>query len=223
MQDFAATRVRGVVLDLWNTIAYNDHRPNPVVALGDAFGLRGQSGWTRIIERGMMLERLAGIEAGIEALSRLTGNRLGPEQSAELARIWRAACARTRLFPEVPEILGRLAGRFRLGLLSNSQSFDLEFLDRPDLPFRARLFSFEMRALKPDPTLFLRMAELLDLPPAGLLMVGDNLEDDVLGAEAATMQAFLLRRRDAPLSFQEVRPDRESLSSLDELADILGV
>jgi FMN phosphatase YigB (HAD superfamily) len=222
MPAVASWRIRGVVFDLWNTLAFNDHQPNPIIALGDAFGVRGQPGWTKILERGMMRERLSGIEEGIAAVSRLTGKRLDAGLSEELARIWRDACARTRLFPEVPEILGRLSQRFRLGLLSNTQSFDLEFPGLSALPFHARLFSYEVGALKPEETLFVRMAERLGLPPSDLLMVGDNFQDDILGAEGVGMQALLIRRRESRLSHQETRPDLEALTSLVPLPELLG-
>jgi HAD superfamily hydrolase (TIGR01549 family) len=222
MPPLATRRIRGVVFDLWNTLAFNNHRPNPIIALGDAFGVRGRPGWTKILERGMMCERLSGIEAGITAISRLTGKRLDAGTVDELARIWREACAQTRLFPEVPDILGRLSERFRLGLLSNTQSFDLEFPGLSALPFHARLFSYEVGALKPEETLFVRMAQQLGLAPAELLMVGDNFQDDILGAEGAGMQALLIRRGESQLSHQETRPDREALASLSPLPGILG-
>jgi len=223
MPAIATGRVRGVVFDLWNTLAYNHHRPNPIVALGDAFGIRGEPGWTKILERGMMLERLEGIEAGIAAISRLTGRPLDPGAVQELAALWKRACAQTRLFPDVSQVLGRLARRFRLGLLSNTQSFDLEFPGLSVLPFHARLYSFELGALKPEPILFLGMAQRLELSPAELLMVGDNYQDDVLGAEAVGMQALLIRRNGSPLSFQETHQEREPLTSLDRLPGILGL
>ncbi|MCI0567118.1 MAG: HAD family hydrolase [Acidobacteria bacterium] len=222
MPAVATRRIRGVVFDLWNTLAYNDHRPNPVIALGEAFGVRGQPGWTKILERGMMQEKLTGIEEGIAAISRLTGRRLDRGTADELARLWREACAQTRLFPEVPEILGRLAQRFRLGLLSNTQSFDLEFPGLSTLPIHSRLFSFEMGALKPEAGLFVRMAQQLEMPPREVLMVGDNFQDDVLGAEAVGMQALLIRRGGSPLSFQETHLDREPLITLHPLPELLG-
>ena len=216
-----AARVRGIVFDLWNTLAFNDHHPNPLIAVAEAFQLRGRPGWTKILEGAMMLGPLPGIEAGIEALERATGRTLDPAGAADLARLWRAAGRKTRFFPDVQPALAQLAGRYRLGLLSNTQSFDLEFLDETPLPLKARLFSFEAGLLKPDPELFARMAGLLDLPPEELLMVGDNLRDDVRGAEAAGMQAALIRRRGAELSFVEAHPDRRPLSSLQQVVDLL--
>jgi len=216
MHVLEARRVRGIVFDLWNTLAYNDHRPNPIIALAQAFGVLGQPGWTKVIERGMMRQRLSGIREGVASISKVTGVTLSPEETDSLCRLWRGACARTRLFEDVPSALASLAPRFRLGLLSNTQSFDLEFLEDPRLGplFHARALSCDEGFLKPDPVLFLRMAERLSLAPAHLLMVGDNLKDDVLASEAVGMQALLVRRHESPLSFQEQQPDREPLRAL---------
>jgi len=217
-------RVRGIVFDLWNTLAYNDHHPNPIIALARAFGVLGQPGWTKVIERGMMRQRLPAIREGVASLSNVTGVTLSAEETDSLCRLWQVACTRTRLFDDVPAALSSLTRRFRLGLLSNTQSFDLEFLEHPELGrrFHARTLSCDEGLLKPDPALFLRMAERLSLAPSHLLMVGDNLKDDVLAAEAVGMQALLVRRREAPLSFQEQQPDREPLRSLAPIVSAFG-
>ncbi len=221
MPELDTARIRGIVFDLWNTLAFNEHHPNPLIALADAFHLRGRPGWTKILETAMMLRPLPGIEAGIEALEQAMGETLAPSAADDLARLWRAACSKTRVFPDVQPALERLAGRYGLGLLSNTQSFDLEFLEETPLPLKARLFSFEAGLLKPDRELFGRMAARLDLQPGELLMVGDNLRDDVRGAEAAGMQALLIRRRGAELSFIEAHADRRPLSSLGQLVELL--
>ena len=223
MHPLAAGPVRGIIFDLWNTLAYNDHIPNPIVALAKSFRISGP-GWVKKIERGMMLRPLSGIEEAIASLSRDLGVALPAGEAADLARIWREACARTRLFEDVPGCLERLSVRCRLGLLSNTQSFDLEFLDEGVLGshFGSRLLSCHAGLLKPDPALFLRMAGILRLEPREILMVGDNLRDDVLGSEAVGMQALLIRRSEAPLSFQEDRPDRTPIQSLRSLVELLG-
>lgn len=223
MHALAAGRIRGVVFDLWNTLAYNDHLPNPIVALAESFGVSGP-GWAKTIERGMMLRPLPGIEEGIASLSRDLGVALPPGETERLARLWREACRRTRIFEDVPESLKRLSARCRLGLLSNTQSFDLEFLDDGTLGsfLRARLLSCHAGILKPDPALFHRMAGMLRLEPPEILMVGDSLRDDILGSEAVGMQAILIRRREAPLSFQESHPGRNPIPSLAPLLEALG-
>ena len=47
---------------------------------------------------------------------------------------------------------------------------------------------------KPDPTIFRAVLELLGAEPSEAAMVGDSLQDDVEGARALGMRAFLLDR-----------------------------
>ena len=221
MPALMSSRIRGIVFDLWNTLAYNDHLPNPILALGDAFELRHRPKWRKVLEEAMMRRELSGIEEGIAAIARLTGRSLEAPQVEELARNWHEACAKSRLFPEVPEILQRLGRHYPLGLLSNTQSFDNDIPGLAALPFKACVFSYELGRLKPDPEMFLHMAQRLELSPANLLMVGDNMEDDILGGEAAGLQGLLIRRSQAPLSFQETRPERPAVSTLHPLPEML--
>jgi len=224
MHALATGPIRGIIFDLWNTLVYNEHHPNPIIAIAQAFGLLGSPEWTKRIEQGMMLRSMAGIEEGIASLSGSLGMSLEAGEAEELSRLWRDACRQTRLFEDVPGALERLSRKYRLGLLSNTHSFDLGFLEEGVLgsAFHARLLSCDAGTLKPDPALFRRMAGLLQLNPADLLMVGDNLGDDVLGSEAVGMQAVLIRRHEAPLSFQERHPDRVPLPTLLPLVKLLG-
>ncbi|MEU8661553.1 HAD family hydrolase [Actinoplanes philippinensis] len=72
--------------------------------------------------------------------------------------------------------------------------------------------SSSLPAGKPDPRAYRHVVDLLGLPPAAALMVGDSLEKDVRGALAAGLPAVLLDRSGA-------HPDVEvrRIGSLDEL------
>ena len=48
--------------------------------------------------------------------------------------------------------------------------------------------------VKPSPTIFRAVLELLDTPPERAAMVGDSLADDVEGARAIGMRGILLDR-----------------------------
>jgi putative hydrolase of the HAD superfamily len=48
--------------------------------------------------------------------------------------------------------------------------------------------------VKPSPSIFLAVLQALDVEPGVTAMVGDSLLDDVEGARALGMQAFLLDR-----------------------------
>jgi len=189
---------RGRLLDLWNTLVFTDHSPNPIVVIAAAFGLTGPEG-TRVIERGIMTRPLQGISSALDRLAAVTGRRLDGRARRDMVVQWGSACNLNRTYPDVLPTLRRLstgARRPRLGVLSNTQSFDLECLRRDglDLMMDTIRLSCHTGLLKPDPAAFLDAAAHLALPPDRILMVGDRPGDDVEGAIRAGMRAVLLDR-----------------------------
>ncbi len=76
---------------------------------------------------------------------------------------------------------------------------------------------------KPAKEFFLQAANLLGLPPAELLMIGDDLQADALGARRAGLRSALVRTgkfRPSDLDFPE-RPDWV-LDSVRDLPDLLA-
>lgn len=191
------TMIRGILFDLWNSLAHDPGKPNPIQVLGASLGLLGQRGWKRRLERGMMLSPASGIEAGLRQLEVREGLFL-PEGEGRTAvlRAWQQSSRQARLFPDVLPVLNRLHKRFRIGLCSNTQSFGLEFLERAGLWqfLDASAFSFEVGALKPRPEIFHSVLRRLNLAPETVLMVGDSCHDDVQGARALGMWAVRLAR-----------------------------
>jgi putative hydrolase of the HAD superfamily len=101
------------------------------------------------------------------------------------------------VFDEVRPTLDALAARgFRLGIISNWDERLRPLLRRLHLEdyFEATIISCEAGAAKPARVLFDQAAAGFGLPPGSILHVGDSLENDVRGAEAAGFQALHLRR-----------------------------
>ena len=167
-------RNRGVVFDLWNTLAYADVSPNPVVWMAERLGVLSRPDWGDLIERAYMAE---------------------------------------------PE----LRPRFRLALLTNTQSFGLNFIRETGLAglFDVTCYSFECGLLKPDPRIFQWTADRLGLGPERLTMVGDNLEKDVLAAEAAGWRGILIKRSEASLSHSETGDHPLTVRLLSEIVPLL--
>jgi phosphoglycolate phosphatase len=90
-------------------------------------------------------------------------------------------CVRTRPYPEVPELLDRLAARgVRLAVLSNkmeegTREVVAQLFGR--WSFGAVLGELEGRPKKPDPAGALLAADQLGLPPARCVLVGDSAGD----------------------------------------------
>jgi putative hydrolase of the HAD superfamily len=102
-----------------------------------------------------------------------------------------------RIFEDVQPALAALVSRgIRLGIVSNWDERLRGLLRRLELDacFEAVVVSCEVGASKPDPAIFREAAARLNLPPKSILHVGDSLEMDVHGAEAAGFQARQVRR-----------------------------
>jgi len=102
--------------------------------------------------------------------------------------------------PEAARVLQALAGRgLRLGMFSNATHDPLiqRLVDR--LGFRPwldpALSSAATGICKPDPAACAPILAAWDLPAASVVMVGDTLEADVLGARRAGMRSVWLRAR----------------------------
>lgn len=100
------------------------------------------------------------------------------------------------LYPEVRDVLERLATKYTLGVISN---FDrrlhliLQHLEIADF-FRYVLLSSELGADKPDPEIFQRALRRSGFAAADALHVGDDPERDWAAARAAGSRVFPLDR-----------------------------
>jgi putative hydrolase of the HAD superfamily len=101
------------------------------------------------------------------------------------------------LYPEVPDVLETLCGRFQLAVVSNFDGrlrFILQHLGISKF-FRHVFISSELGADKPDPEIYRRALNLIGLIPSEVLHAGDDPHRDWKGATAAGLSIFQLDRR----------------------------
>ncbi len=102
-----------------------------------------------------------------------------------------------RVYDDVVPAIDDLRDRgFRLAVVSNWDSRLPLLLERLGLSerFEFILTSAEAGFSKPHPDIFLQARRRLDLPREDVVHVGDSLEEDVDGAQAAGIRAVLLDR-----------------------------
>lgn len=105
---------------------------------------------------------------------------------------------RVEPMPGVPGTLAALADGFRVALATNAADSDegaiREALGRAGLGgFFERVFCYRTVGFrKPSPEFFTAVLEELAVPPRGAVMVGDDFQGDVLGANAAGLRAVWL-------------------------------
>lgn len=123
----------------------------------------------------------------------------------------------TEPYGDVLPTLQALKERYRLGLLSNGNSYPERC--RFEGIFSSVVFSQAHRVEKPDPAIFQISLWELSCSAAELLHVGDSLENDVGGAHNAGIRCAWLNR-DNIKNDTTITPDYE-IHSLRELLDIL--
>jgi HAD superfamily hydrolase (TIGR01509 family) len=123
----------------------------------------------------------------------------GPHLDAcarEIYAEW-AACHHFELYEDVPPTLSRLAASgLRLGLISNSHRCLLSFQSHFELEglIAGVVSSSDHGFMKPHPSIFAAALQLVEVPAAAAVMVGDSVRQDVDGALRAGMRAVLLHR-----------------------------
>ncbi len=120
---------------------------------------------------------------------------VAPESSGLTAKIAARFAQDSRAqFRRLRPVLERLAGRYRLGIVSNFYgNLDGILLAEGLRPlFAVVADSGVLGVEKPDPEIFLHAARALDSAPADCVMVGDSVPRDMKGASAAGMRKALV-------------------------------
>jgi putative hydrolase of the HAD superfamily len=116
------------------------------------------------------------------------------EIALEITRGWEQS-ENFELYEDVLPTLAELRGHgLRLGLVSNTSRDLDQFIRHFGLDVDAWISSGTHGKVKPSPTIFRAVLALLEVEPGQAAMVGDSPKDDVEGARALGLRAFLLDR-----------------------------
>ncbi len=123
------------------------------------------------------------------------------------------------LYPDVRLTFEILAPHFKLGLLSNGNTYPESC--GLDEHFAFVVFSQDVQVEKPDPRIFYIAAERAGCPLTEMLHVGDSLKNDIAGARNVGITSVWLNR-DNLSSNTEIQPDYE-VASLAKIPMLLGM
>ena len=123
------------------------------------------------------------------------------------------------LYPDVIPTFDTLAPHFKLGLLSNGNTYP-EHCGLEGY-FTFVVFSQDVQVEKPHPKIFEITTQRAGCEFTQLLHVGDSLETDIAGARNAGVPSVWLNREGLP-NDTETQPDYE-VTSLTEIPAILGL
>lgn len=188
--------IRAVVFDLWNTLVFSPG--------GSPFQrLKAQMRPDQVPRHAeLMRDGMARPYGSVEAFLAAWRDRiaLDPAQEAAMAEAFLESGDQAECFPGTPQAVEATRALARVALLSNTQDFGLELLDRLGINdrIRLRILSADLGALKPEPEAFEAAQRRLGLFPGELAMVGDSWTDDVEGALAAGWTAIWVNREGKP-------------------------
>jgi putative hydrolase of the HAD superfamily len=121
------------------------------------------------------------------------------------------------------QLVKEASRRFKIGAVSNGlpdvQYRKLETIGIRDA-FTCIVLSEEIGIRKPDPRIFQKAADLLGVPSAACLYVGDSYDSDIVGAKAAGMTTCWLCRDEAFPENPRVHTDF-AVCSLEKLQRII--
>jgi putative hydrolase of the HAD superfamily len=136
-----------------------------------------------------------------------------------------AACQHFELYDDVAPALRELdAAGVRIGLISNSHRCLASFQSHFELEglIAGAVSSSEHGLMKPHPSIFRAALDLVNVPAAESVMVGDSLRQDIEGALRAGMSAILLDRGAASRSHAGAGSSRVPvIRSLSELPPLI--
>ncbi len=210
--------IRAVVFDLWNTLIHSRG--------GDPFRHLKAMMTPEQAEHysAFRLDAMAHVHASAHHFLNdwRTPLALSDEQFSRMANVFGHSAQDAEAFPDTPKALLECQKLARLALLSNTQSFDIEFLQHMEalLPIGKRFLSAELGLLKPDTALFDHVAKSMHLFPGELAMVGDSWTDDVQGGLAAGWTVFWLNRTQRPRPALPENLDDEFLIEIHSLSQL---
>ncbi len=152
-----------------------------------------------------------------------------PDLLAELEyNYWESVRLKTNLFPETIAVLVHLATAYRLALITNTQGqgfsgahhankfHDLE-------PFFDIIIEAGFAGIrpKPNPEPFLLCLERLDIVPSEAVFVGDDLRNDIQGAQAVGIQPVWLKHHSIARNWPEGDTSVPVIYNLDQIIPIL--
>ena len=141
------------------------------------------------------------------------------ECAAELVRAWEQHERFTLYEDALPALAALREHGLRIGLVSNGSRDLEEFVAHHGLDVDCAVGSRAFGRTKPHPQIFRHALALLEVEPEDAAMVGDSYEDDIEGARALGMTAFLLDRDGRHAGRPERLPDLFALPAALGLTD----
>jgi 2-haloalkanoic acid dehalogenase type II len=190
--------IKAIIFDYWSTLFYTDLSPPPLSVFAKKLGkdIHNRE-FMKDFERHFMLEEYSDLDTPIKSLLKELDISYTGGFVAELKQILESEYTHMKAYPETFEVLNRLKGKYKLGLMTNTNNIIFKNVNKSFMLqnlFGSIVTSYETGLIKPDPKMFKIILEKLDVNSEQAIMVGDTLEDDIVPAEDLGIKALLIDR-----------------------------
>jgi HAD superfamily hydrolase (TIGR01549 family) len=211
--------IKGIIFDFWGTLVENGIHPSPVNQV--KYLLRVRMPFREFVtrfEESMMTKEHADLNEAFSAVCDDFGIRNKDYVVERLVGMWNKNEFLGKPFFEVIDVLKYLKEKgYKVGLISNTNPTIMRVIDKYNLHqyFDSEIYSFQEGILKTNPELFQRAIARLGLGPDEVIMVGDSIQTDVIGARNAGLKAILIDR----MNKREYTPKIRNLKELRDLVE----
>ncbi len=119
------------------------------------------------------------------------------DKPKEIAKRWfelrKSKDSKFLTYDYVIPLLKKLSQNYKLGLISNCTYYSAEIMKKETSIFDYidyEILSFQVGLLKPDLNIFLKMLEKANVKPEEALMIGDNLNNDIIPCKILGLNAI---------------------------------
>lgn len=200
------------MFDLWGTVVENGTYSPLRQSYSVLHPHMAFSQFVQIFEKVFMTKSFNDQAEGFHAVCDALNVPPKPFIIERLVGVWNKNRMFAKLYPESVEVLSGLKKKFKLALVSNSDSFSTQVIEKLKLKelFDCVVLSFEVGKLKTEPEFYETVLKKLGVKKTEALVVGDSLETDVAGAKSAGIRSVLLDRNGK----REYSPKISSLNDL---------
>ncbi|KYK26975.1 hypothetical protein AYK26_04385 [Euryarchaeota archaeon SM23-78] len=206
------------MFDFWGTLAENGIFPSPVKQARYILRLRMLfKDFIVRFEQAMMTKPYKDLNEAFTAVCKEFDLEPHDFIIEKLVGMWNKNELLANPFLETVEVLDYLKkNKIKIGLISNTPSTITRILDKFNLNkyFDGIIFSYDTGLLKTNPDMFKKLLKKMKLKPGEVIMIGDSIPTDVIGARGAGIKSILVDRRNR-------RDFTPKIINLRELKDLL--
>jgi len=183
----ALKKIRWILFDLGNVLV--DHVPSGTDHIASFLKIEPDVLHTYLLEIDAS-RRLCNGEFGAEEFVALVNRRFNGAITPKMITEWFKPEIE-RVYPEIPELVSSLAGRYSLGVLSNTFFGHWDYFAATDLAgrFSALMASHLLGCVKPDPEIYRKALRQIAAKPEETIFIDDK-EENVAAALALGINAF---------------------------------